>query len=255
LFQGRFGAVLVEQETQARVLSRYVHLNPHRAGLAPQPGQYHWCSYRYYLNPRGAPEWLDWRTILGEISPREAAARVAYRRFVEEGVGTQLRNPLADVTVDGLLGSEEFVKYHAAKGQAPQNSKLADKDIVQSRTLDSPTRKSTVPDLELFDRMIQFVADEFEVPSQLVRQRDRHGNLARQAAIWLAHESLKWKLREIAVLLGDVSESAVRDSLKRTQEHFGKPAGLAFREAITKVEARLERETRGRGPQISDLAD
>jgi putative transposase len=247
--------VLVEQETQARVLSRYVHLNPHRAGLAPQPGQYHWCSYRYYLNPRGAPEWLDWRTILGEISPREAAARVAYRRFVEEGVGTQLRNPLADVTVDGLLGSEEFVKYHAAKGQAPQNSKLADKDIVQSRTLDSPTRKSTVPDLELFDRMIQFVADEFEVPSQLVRQRDRHGNLARQAAIWLAHESLKWKLREIAVLLGDVSESAVRDSLKRTQEHFGKPAGLAFREAITKVEARLERETRGRGPQISDLAD
>ena len=127
LFQGRFGAVLVEYETQARVLSRYVHLNPHRAGLDRQPGLYRWCSYQYCLNPNGAPAWLDWRTILGEVSAREGAARIAYRRFVEEGVGTTLPSPMAEVTDDGLLGSAEFVKRYAgstSRGQAPNGLRI-----------------------------------------------------------------------------------------------------------------------------------
>jgi len=54
LFQGRFGAVLVEFESHARVLSRYVHLNPLEAGLTRTPGEYAWSSYRHYLDPHDA---------------------------------------------------------------------------------------------------------------------------------------------------------------------------------------------------------
>ena len=115
LFQGRFGAVLVEQETHARVLSRYVHLNPVEAGITTTPGEYAWSSYRYYLDPHGAPAWLDWRTILGEISQREGAARIAYRQFVEADLSRPLADPFVDVVDGWLLGSAAFVdKYRDA---------------------------------------------------------------------------------------------------------------------------------------------
>ena len=68
LFQGRFHDVVVENESHAWELTRYVHLNPCRARAASRPEGWAWSSYRHYLDPRGAPEWLDWPTVLAEYS-------------------------------------------------------------------------------------------------------------------------------------------------------------------------------------------
>jgi putative transposase len=46
LFQGRFKAVLVEDESHALELTRYIHLNPVRAGIVERPEQYPWSSYQ-----------------------------------------------------------------------------------------------------------------------------------------------------------------------------------------------------------------
>jgi hypothetical protein len=40
--QGRFKAILVQEEGYAWALSRYVHLNPVRAGAVERPEQYPW---------------------------------------------------------------------------------------------------------------------------------------------------------------------------------------------------------------------
>ena len=40
LFQGRFKAFLVEADAYALELSRYIHLNPERAGMATRPEDY-----------------------------------------------------------------------------------------------------------------------------------------------------------------------------------------------------------------------
>ena len=40
LFQGRFKAILVEADEYAAELSRYIHLNPVRAGIATKPEDY-----------------------------------------------------------------------------------------------------------------------------------------------------------------------------------------------------------------------
>jgi hypothetical protein len=42
LFQGRYKAILVEMDEYAQELSRYIHLNPVRAGIAEMPEQYPW---------------------------------------------------------------------------------------------------------------------------------------------------------------------------------------------------------------------
>ena len=67
LYQGRFKAILVEDESYCWTLSRYIHLNAIRAKMVKRPEDYAWSSYRHYLKARQAPEWLDWRAVLAEI--------------------------------------------------------------------------------------------------------------------------------------------------------------------------------------------
>ena len=55
LFQSRFGGILVEKDAYLLELSRYVHLNPVRAGLTDDPGRYKWSSYDLYVRPRKDP--------------------------------------------------------------------------------------------------------------------------------------------------------------------------------------------------------
>jgi len=49
LFQGRFKSVLVEEGRHLQELTRYIHLNPVRAGIVEQPADYKWSSYGAYL--------------------------------------------------------------------------------------------------------------------------------------------------------------------------------------------------------------
>jgi len=45
LFQGRYKAILVDRDNYLLELSRYVHLNPVRAGMVSNPGDYPHSSY------------------------------------------------------------------------------------------------------------------------------------------------------------------------------------------------------------------
>lgn len=84
LFQGRFHSVLVESDSQALELSRYLHLNPVRAGMAERPELYRWSSYRAYVG-RVQDPLIDSSLILGMISPRPADQHDLYATFVSEG--------------------------------------------------------------------------------------------------------------------------------------------------------------------------
>jgi REP element-mobilizing transposase RayT len=50
LFQGRFKGILVDKDEYCKELSRYVHLNPVRAGMVKAPLEYPWSSYRYFVD-------------------------------------------------------------------------------------------------------------------------------------------------------------------------------------------------------------
>jgi hypothetical protein len=52
LFQGRYRTELVEDETYLWVLTRYVHLNPVRAGLSATPEAWIWSSCPGYFRRR-----------------------------------------------------------------------------------------------------------------------------------------------------------------------------------------------------------
>src|SRR5674476_456219 len=65
LFQGRYKAILIEADEYATELSRYIHLNPLRAGIVSHPEKFAWSSYRGYTVEGAAPSWLKTNFILG----------------------------------------------------------------------------------------------------------------------------------------------------------------------------------------------
>jgi putative transposase len=64
LFQRRYGVTYPRTPGAVIYIASYVLLNPVRAGLAEQPEDYPWSSYRATLDVKTAPPWLAARRLL-----------------------------------------------------------------------------------------------------------------------------------------------------------------------------------------------
>ena len=109
LFQGRYRAILVDKDAYCQELSRYIHLNPVRAGVVGKASGYPWSSYRYYVGKEKEPEWLTTELVLGYFEGSEGRKRGRYREFVEGAEATGMKSPLEKVVASTFLGSEDFI--------------------------------------------------------------------------------------------------------------------------------------------------
>jgi REP element-mobilizing transposase RayT len=207
LFQGRFKAILVQDEGYGWTLSRYVHLNPVRAGAVARPDQYRWSSYRDYLSPNGAPCWLDWEAVLGAIGKNMSRSRREYIRFVESGVGRdKIESPLAAVVGGVLLGSESWVdrmKSRIQAGPPRARANIPARHFLASRPTSVQVEKAVCAACEA-------------KPAQLFVARRWH-NDARMAAVYLARECAATPVTELARRFGSVSPSAISRLVRRAQ--------------------------------------
>lgn len=134
LFQGRFKAILVERDAYLLELARYVVLNPVRAAMVSQAGDWSWSSYRAMVGAEPAPVWLEIDWVLGQFGEERALARAGYAAFVRQGVGQPS-------VWDGLrhqvfLGSEPFVEHHCVAATTPE--RLREVPRAQRRPLAKP---------------------------------------------------------------------------------------------------------------------
>jgi putative transposase len=115
VLQGRYKAILVEREAYLLELTRYVVLNPVRAGMVAAPEHWPWSSYPATMGHEPAPPWLarDW--VLGQFARTRAAARARYAQFVHDGV----RHPSIWIGLRHqiYLGGEDFVARMQARLQ------------------------------------------------------------------------------------------------------------------------------------------
>jgi putative transposase len=84
VFQGRYGSRLIRSDPHAREVSRYIPLNPVRAGLRRSPEDWEWSSYRATAGMTRPPVWLTVAGILRWFGEGDDARRV-YRAFVAGG--------------------------------------------------------------------------------------------------------------------------------------------------------------------------
>jgi REP element-mobilizing transposase RayT len=111
LFQGRYKAFLVQKDVYLLELSRYIVLNPVRAGICAMPDQWDWSSYKSMCSDHSAPAWLDRDWVLGQFGADRASALPAYQAFVRAGIGAH--SPLVDAHAGLLLGDQRFHRDHA----------------------------------------------------------------------------------------------------------------------------------------------
>lgn len=113
VFQGRYHAVLVQKDAYLLELTRYIVLNPVRAGMADNADAWHWSSHHCMLDASATPSWLNTHWLLGQFGPSLGDAVSAYRQFVADGV--DLHSPLKRTRHQLLLGDDDFVARHRGK--------------------------------------------------------------------------------------------------------------------------------------------
>ncbi len=110
LFQGRFKAILVDEDSYLLELVRYTHLNPVRASIVKNSLDYPWSSHAAYLGLETIP-WLEIETVLSRFSERLDSARQQYAEFMVEGMTERHRPEFHSGPVDvRVLGDDGFAE-------------------------------------------------------------------------------------------------------------------------------------------------
>jgi len=107
VFQGRYKSILIDKDSYLLELARYVVLNPLRAGMINEIGDWSWSSYPAMIGAAPTPVWLKTDWLLGQFDQQRDRAREKYVDFVRAGVG--LPSLWADLRNQIFLGNEEFV--------------------------------------------------------------------------------------------------------------------------------------------------
>ncbi|GGY81173.1 transposase [Pseudoduganella plicata] len=87
LIQGRYHAVLVEQDEQLLEVARYIALNPVRARLVAAPADWRWSSHRYYCALDVVPDWLTRDVVLEMFASTQEHGTSHYDGFIRAGIG------------------------------------------------------------------------------------------------------------------------------------------------------------------------
>jgi putative transposase len=213
LLQGRYKALLVEQDAYALELSRYIHLNPVRAGKTNMPEEYHWSSYRSFIGTAGAPGWLRMKEYLKYFDGDGGK----YQRFVEDSIGKGSHNPTVAAVGATILGRPGFVK------------EIEEKHLVGRE----PGRD--VPDM----RRISCRWAVETIITEVNKAMAGDEQLKRKMSLYLCHRYSGARLKEIGVRFG-IGESAVSQESRRFGMSLEKDTGLkevvqAIRERLTAV--------------------
>jgi REP element-mobilizing transposase RayT len=202
LFQGRFKGIIVDKETYLIVLSRYIHLNPVRAGIVKNPEDYKWTSYRKYIGVyNGKDSIVDAAETLSYFSKTKTAAIKAYREFVEEGIGER-NNPLEDVEAGVLLGSKKFM----AQIRRMLRTRKPDEEIPQLKSL-----REIIP----VDKVIKVCCNYYGKKKEELLKKGK-GKEERQTALYLSKIMSNTKNIEIGRYFG-IKGSTVSEALKRVE--------------------------------------
>jgi len=114
LFQARYRSILIEKPTRLLTVCRYVVLNPVRARICRDPGEWPWSSYRQTAGLPSALELVEAEALLGRLGVPADQARAHYRRFVAEGLAAALE-PRGE-----RLGDEAFLRQDFGLDQPPR---------------------------------------------------------------------------------------------------------------------------------------
>jgi len=206
LLQGRYRAIVVEKDRYLLSLSRYVHLNPVRAGLVSRPEEYPWSSYKGYIG-KEKEEWVEYSWVLSQFGGHRRRAGQKYRVYVEEGLRGGRENPFKDIYAQVVLGGEEFIE------RVKEGFKSGDLTVgisERKRLLKYPSVEQILGEVE---RVFGVREGEF-------LSKGSRSNTARKVALYLVQRYAGLTNREIGERFGGIEGSGVSKGASRAREEI-----------------------------------
>ena len=154
VLQGRYHAIVCDRETYLLQLTRYIHLNPVRAGLVKDPADYPWSGHLEYIGT-APPALVDVELVLGIFAKHADTARKQYEAFVREDLAGANRPEYYRVSEQQVLGDDQFIEN------------VRRKTAVRSR---GPVKRQSVTDL------LNAVIRATGVTKDRITGRDRSGD-------------------------------------------------------------------------------
>ncbi len=130
LFEDRFKSHPVQTTRYFLMCSRYIELNPVRAGMVADPGEYKWSSYSAQALGRPVRMWTP-HAEYERLASTDSARRIAYRRLFQGDLGADLISEIKHAQKTGfVLGTEKFrqqfqnltglAQSHKKRGRRPR---------------------------------------------------------------------------------------------------------------------------------------
>ena len=108
LWEGRYKSTVVDAESYLRACSRYIELNPVRAGMVVHPRDYRWSSYRAHADGECDDLVTDHPLYLS-MGSDAAARQAAYRQLFHAGLEEAQIANIREATNKGwALGNDRF---------------------------------------------------------------------------------------------------------------------------------------------------
>jgi putative transposase len=108
LWQGRYKTAVVDSERYFLICSRYIELNPVRAGIVSRPADYPWSSYRHHTGARHEPLITD-HPLYWQLGNTPFAREAAYRQLVEQSASPKEVELITQATLKGwAIGTSMF---------------------------------------------------------------------------------------------------------------------------------------------------
>jgi len=213
LFQGRYKSIVVQQDVYACELSRYIHLNPLRAGMVNNLAEYNWSSYRYYVGKDRRPEWLHLDFVLAYFGKNLNHAQNEYQKFIGEAVHSGFQNPLKDAVAFTIIGDANFVEQ------------------IKEKYLREKTMNRDIPALRMLSR------GSLEKIAKLANGEFGNSPFEKKAIIYLCHRYSGRTLKEIGKYFG-LSESGISQSSRRFKTAMEKDTQI--KESLERIVERLK---------------
>lgn len=223
LFRGRYKAILVEADSYALQLSRYIHLNPVEAGLVTEPARHSWSSYPAYIgSSHPVRPWLCTSFLLNMFN----GERESYRSFVEAGVDKELAQFYRAVRQSPVLGSAEFTKKVSA------GINRGDKELADTRRLEDPVS---------LDVILRVVAEASRIPvSKITGKRRPRSPVVqiRNMAMYLGQRYSQASLSLLAETFGLNHYTSVSSAIGKFRRQLSTDATMG--DMVRVVEDRIE---------------
>jgi len=109
LWEGRYRSTLIQADRYLLACMVYIDLNPVRARMVAQPGDYPWSSHAHYIGQRNdrliTPHALYW-----SLGNTPFAREAAYAELVHGGISKDQQGALTQATLSGwALGDSGFL--------------------------------------------------------------------------------------------------------------------------------------------------